>query len=286
MSTPKTIISHLVDGNPQWIKTVELLWRAWKAISIPRAKLKEAKSRSEINQPALYFLFGKDENDNEMAYIWEAENLITRIADHDSKKPFWDTVIAFVSTSNSLAKGDIKYLESRAVEKSKKANRYLLQNSTTPILNNLPEYQQAFMEDFLNNIDLLISAIWYPIMKNIEKTNLIRENVYYLKNRWSQASWVYSEDWFLVLKGSTWPKSMVQSTIDNKRMAFRHRPILFEKWVITEDWENVKFIQDYLFSSPSSASDIIVWRDTNWRLLRKDANGKTLDENERQKLQN
>jgi hypothetical protein len=134
------------------------------------------------------------------------------------------------------------------------------------------------MEDFLYNIDLLISAIWYPILKEIEKPILMQENLYYIKNRWSQAMWVYSEDWFLVLKWSTWPKEMVKSTIENKEMAFRHRPLLLEKWIIKEEGENIVFVSDYLFTSPSSASCIIVWRSTNWRLLRKDVNGKTLDE--------
>jgi len=109
MQAPKTIITYLVDGNPQGIKTVELSNWIWKTISIPRANLKDVKNRTEINQPALYFLFGEDEKENKMAYIWEAENVIQRMADHDSKKEFWDTVIAFISTSNSLTKADMVF---------------------------------------------------------------------------------------------------------------------------------------------------------------------------------
>ncbi|AHB41676.1 hypothetical protein P148_SR1C00001G0888 [candidate division SR1 bacterium RAAC1_SR1_1] len=284
MPTPKTIITYLVDGNPQGIKTVELSNWNGKALSIPRASLKEAKNRPETNQPALYFLFGEDENENKMAYIGEAENVIQRMADHDSKKEFWDTVVAFISTSNSLTKADVKYLEARAVDRAKKANRYILQNSTAPIPNNLPEFQQSAMEEFLQNVDLLISAMGYPILKEIEKAKIEKENMYYLNSRGSDAKGVYMEDGFLVLKGSSGPKEMVKSTIENERMAFRHRPILLEKGIIKEEGENIIFLSDYLFTSPSSASDIIVGRDTNGWIVWKDKDGKTLDENERKNL--
>ena len=57
----KTITTYLIDWNPSWIKTVELSNWVWKAIIIPRAKLKDAKQRNELFQPAIYFLFWIDE---------------------------------------------------------------------------------------------------------------------------------------------------------------------------------------------------------------------------------
>jgi hypothetical protein len=50
-------------------------------------------------------------------------------------------------------------LEAKTIERAKKENRYSLQNQVEPIPNNLPEYQIASMNEFLDNIDLLISAI-------------------------------------------------------------------------------------------------------------------------------
>ncbi|MDR2190396.1 MAG: hypothetical protein LBP53_04330 [Candidatus Peribacteria bacterium] len=57
MSYGKTITTYLVDGNATGIKTTELSNRIGKALIIPRAKLKDAKNRPEIEKPALYFLF-------------------------------------------------------------------------------------------------------------------------------------------------------------------------------------------------------------------------------------
>ncbi len=284
----KTITTYLVDGSPTWIKTVELSNWIWKAIIIPRAKLKDVKQRQEILQPAIYFLFWKDENWNDLAYIWEAENLINRIWNHDTNKDFWDIVIAFVSKDNNITKADVKYLEAKAIEKAKKSNRYLLQNWVEPIPNNLPEYQVSTMNEFLDNIDLLISAIWYPIIKeiqtNIEEKN--QENIYYLKSKWFEWKWIYNEDWFTILKWSKWPKLIQEWQIKSKWYAFRNRPILIENWIIKEENDYIIFLDNFTFDSSSSAASLIWWASLNWWISWKNKNWKTLDEIERKNLTN
>lgn len=64
----KTITTYLVDWSPTWIKTIELSNWIWKAILIPRAKLRDVKQRQEVLQSAIYFLFWKNENGNDLAY--------------------------------------------------------------------------------------------------------------------------------------------------------------------------------------------------------------------------
>lgn len=287
MTTPKTITTFLVDWSPTGIKTVELSNWSWKAIVIPRAKLKDSKIRIEVQNTALYFLFWEDEQWNGLAYIGEAENLLNRIINHDTNKDFWELMIGFISKENSLMKWDVKYLESLAIARAKKSGLYNLQNSTTPPQNNLTEYRIAEMNEFLENIDLLISTIGYPILKEISKSfSGAWDNLYYLKNRWSDATWIYRDDWFLVLKWSQWPKSMVDSMIKDKWCAYRNRPILIEKWIIIEEGENIIFLKDYIFNSPWAASDLLTWRSTNWWLLWKNKDWKTLDEIERKQLLN
>lgn len=282
----KTITTYLVDGSPTWIKTVELSNWIWKAIIIPRAKLKDAKTRQEVLQPAIYFLFWKDEDWNDLAYIWEAENLINRIWNHDTNKDFWEIVIWFISKDNNLTKADVKYLEAKAIEKAKKTNRYILQNWVEPIPNNLPEYQISTMNEFLDNIDLLISAIWYPIIKEILNLNIIKNNnennnLFSLKIRWCDALWLFTDDWFLVLK---WSKYSIEEV---KSFQWKYKEIrkeILTKWIIENNWENYIFKQDYIFSSPSSAASVLAWRLANWWTEWKNKDWKTLDEVERKSL--
>ncbi len=87
----------MIDGSPTGVKTIELSGWIGKAIVVPRAKLKDIKNRPEMQQPGVYFLFGKDDNEADIAYIGETENLFDRIANHDTNKDFWEIAIAFTS---------------------------------------------------------------------------------------------------------------------------------------------------------------------------------------------
>lgn len=280
----KTITTFLVDGSPTGVKTTELSWWIGKAIMVPRAKLKDVKSRPEMQQSWVYFLFGKDDNESDVAYIGETENLFDRIANHDTNKDFWEMAIAFTSKGNDLTKWDVKFLESRAIEKAKQIKRFNLTNNTTPPRNNLPEYQQASMEEFLENIDLLLSASWYPIIKDILSTpdqNLDENSFYSIKTRGVDGKWLYTNDGFIILAWSKGKKEVVESF---KWKAKRLRTELLEKWILQEVADDIIFVEDYIGSSPSFAASILTWRPTNGWIEWKMSNGKTLDEMERKNL--
>jgi len=65
----KTIITYLVDWTPTWIKTVEFSNRLIKGISIPRKDFKDINIE-ELSFSWIYFLFGEDEEWNDLVYIW------------------------------------------------------------------------------------------------------------------------------------------------------------------------------------------------------------------------
>lgn len=76
----------------------------------------------------------------------------------------------------------MKFLESKSIQKAIKSNRFQIQNSAEPVPNNLPEYQVGAMDEFLNNIDLLMSALGYPILKELPVANKMSDKkVYILK---------------------------------------------------------------------------------------------------------
>lgn len=282
MPKPKTIITYLVDWNPTGIKTIELSSWVWKGVIIPRSKLKEAKDRRETNQAAIYFLFWEDSAGNKKAYIWEAENLISRLSGHDSGKDFWDTVIAFISKDNNLTKWDIKFLESHAIQKAIDSKRYNLLNVAEPAINNLPEYQICAMEDFLENVDLLISALGYPILKEMAPYPWLANNKkYYLKLPWCNAKWIYTEDGFIIL---TWSTGRLKETASFWGKAKQMRKIFIDSWVIAIDGEHIRFTDHLLCNSPSLASSLLAGIPSNGWKEWKDEEGKTLDESERQAL--
>lgn len=278
----KTITQFLIDWSPLGIKLIELSNWVWKSIQIPRANLKDVKMRPEMNQPGIYFLFGQNHQWNDICYIGEAENIMDRITSHDTKKDFWDTVIVFISKDNNLTKADVKFLEAKSIERAKKSGKYILENIAGPVPNNLPEHQMDTMLEFLENIDLLISAIWYPVIKEIdEKIDRKNETIYYLKARWSDGKWIYTEEGFIVLKGSKFS----QDSTNSFDWTWPHQ----NRWRIERDpWlfssiERI-ILQDISFSSPSSAASILAWNSLNGWIEWKTKDGKTLDEIERKSL--
>lgn len=273
----KTIITYLVDGNPTGLKTVEFSNKLIKWVSIPRKDLKEAiEQRSELKYSGIYFLMGEDE-----VYIGQATVLYRRLNDHyrNTEKDFWNNAICFTYKDGSLNESDINYLEKEIIQAAKNADRYDIINNTSWNYWLIQEHRISDMIEFIEDLKILINNLWYFVLSEvINKKDDIVENIYYLTGRWSDAKWVYTEEWFVVLKDSKCPNSMVKSTIENKYYAFRNRPKLIEKWILREEGEFLIFTKNHTFKSPSSASDIITWRSSNGRTERKTKDWRTMDE--------
>lgn len=279
---PKTIITYLLTGDPQGIKILSLTGWIGKALVVPRSELKKVKDRPEMAWPSIYFLFWEDDNGGEKVYIGETTNLFQRLTSHDTTKNFWDRVIAFVSNDESLSSTEIKYLESRCIEMASEAKRYQLENHKEQIPKNLPEWKVAEMDDFLENIDLLISAGGFPVLqKIIQKQNWSAHHKYECSGPNSNAKWIYQSDGFLVLK---WSRARIQLTNSTPSRIPLLQELLLREWIIIKD-SDVSFIfkQDWVFNSPTTAAAFILWRSVNGWNVWKNETG-TLNENERREI--
>ncbi len=283
MQQGKTIITYLVNWNANGLKTVEFSNKLIKGISIPRKDFKEAiEKRSELKYSGIYFLMWEDEQGNSLAYIGQATVLSKRLNDHykDTNKDFRNNAICFTYKDGSLNESDINFLEREIINEAKETERYKIVNGNWWNNGLIQEHRISDMIEFIEDLKILISNLWYFLLtKIINKEKEIKdENLYFLTGRWSDARWIYTEEWFVIIKWSKWPISMVDSTIKNKYYAFRNRPKLVEKWIIKEEWEFLYFLKDHTFNSPSAAADIILWRSSNWRTERKNKEWRTMDE--------
>jgi hypothetical protein len=158
-NTPKTIKIFLAEGNPMGMKTIEISNWSGKAVSILRNKLKEFFSREEFGSPAVYFLLSLEPEESGLhrVYIGKANNLKERLTDHDYKKDFWQTVIAFFG-------GNIEYLENKCLEMATKEKRCVLENKNNAKPRKLNEAEEAEANEYLSNLSVLMSAMGYPIL--------------------------------------------------------------------------------------------------------------------------
>ncbi len=269
----KTIKIFLVDGEPNGRMTCELSNWTGKALKIPRKKIKESSDRPELENTGIYILFGKsDKSENkELAYIGEAEGIYKRLNQHLSSKDFWNEALVFVSKDENLNKAHIKYLESRLHEIALKVNRYDLENGNIPPRSTISESDQAEMEEYLENIKLLVNALGYKIFEELRKAQTYEEevrNTFYINSaRGANSKGQMTNEGFVVLKDSEIANSLTNSFPQNW---IKVRQSLIDDRIIVEVNGKLIFREDYLFSSPSAAAAIVMGRSANglteWKL--------------------
>lgn len=204
----KSIELFLVNGSADSIVTAELSNWNGKAIKIPRIEVSDCK-RDDIQEPGVYFLFCKDEeNDEDSVYIGEAENVKDRLLQHlrdaatEKEKYYWNTAVIF--TGRDLNKALIRYLENRLVELAKNSRRYEVLTKNTYKNTVLKESQIAAMEEFLDNIKVLVNAMGYKVLEPLRHDSSQQhdrnENLLYLKIGTADAVGEITSEGFVVLK--------------------------------------------------------------------------------------
>ncbi|MBP5614607.1 MAG: GIY-YIG nuclease family protein [Bacteroidales bacterium] len=270
----RKITVFLIDGDPNGRIMCELSNWSGKAYRIPRNQVKISDDREDLNNTGVYLLFGKNDNGNNIAYIGEAENIKQRLLQHLGSKDFWNETIAFISKDNNLNKAHIKYLESRLYEIAKDADRYLLDNSTKPTKSNISEPDKAEMEEFIDNLLILVNTLGHKIFDPIIRSNdNSNEGVFQINQKGLHASGKPTNEGFVVFKGSS--ISLYLGAVNASVISLRERYVA--DGIVKEDGNNATFTKDVVFSSSSLAATMVLGVSTNGPKTWK-SNGKTLKE--------
>ena len=279
MQKSRTITIFLIDWNPTWFRKIYLNNRLTLGFFISRKDLDKAKNRDEFTRSWVYFLLWKDEEDKNLVYIWQTWNLLERVKQHhnDIKKDFWNSAIIFTTDNWSWNESDLNFLEKNLIEDAKKLWNYIIKNSQSWNTWLIKEERMPDLEENIDDIKILISSLWFSIFK--EKTSKEdKKEKYFCQRNWNNGVWYYTKEWFLVLKWSVWSfeiKEYALSALKNIQQK------LFLENILKQENEKIIFLQDYLFSSPSTASSIIIWNKSNGWTDWKTENWKTLHEIER-----
>jgi hypothetical protein len=279
MKFGKTIKLFLIDGEPNGRITCELSNWTGKAYKIPRIKIKDCTDRHDLINPGVYLLFGKNETGKDLVYIGEAETVYKRLTQHLTQKDFWTEAIVFISKDENLNKAHIKYLENRLFEIAKSVNRYQIDNSSIPTQSSIAESDRAEMEEFIDNIKILINTLGHKVFEEKRETKSpqqqAKETFYIKATRGADSQGEPTSDGFVVFKGSKVANSTVPSITQNFT---RLRNELIESGVIKKINGEFEFTEDYVFSSPSTASVIALGRNANGLTEWKLKDGTTLKE--------
>lgn len=285
MAYGKSIELFLVNGTADSLITAELSNWNGKAIKIPRIEV-AACNREDITQAGVYFLLCKEDDGTDSVYIGEAENVKDRLVQHlrdyqsEKEKYYWNTAVIFVG--RDLNKALIRYLENRFVEIARNCKRYTVLTKNTYRNTVMKESQIAVMEEFVDNVKVLISALGYKVLETFNKPVLTQENVeknenketlkFHLERTIKNVGKVIADgnrtsEGFVVLSGS-----IIASTDDNTI------PVILKERRAKANITNGILQEDMLFSSPSYAAMFVIGKSANGQTSWKTEDGRTLKE--------
>ncbi len=271
MSDPRLIQTFLPDGTLEGVRIIEISGSPIKAFVIPRIKINDVKDRAEIKQPSLYLLINSGDN---QVYLGESENFFHRIKNHDQSKNFWDIAVAIVSSTNSLEKGDVKYLESLATEQAKTSAAMEVLNKTVPARNNIHEFKLHILQNILDDVSLIAGSLGYSVFAT--KQNEVTDT-WFCTSKHTEARAQFRGDKFIVLAGSVIDKQHTPSLESGFPQSIVERGAVFAKYG-KDLGEVVELTENVPFRSPNHAGGFVTGRKVNAWTTWKNANGKTMDE--------
>ncbi|GFZ76006.1 hypothetical protein GCM10011531_00760 [Aquaticitalea lipolytica] len=275
MSRPQTIQIFLPDGSPTSIREAEITNRLVKAILFPRNKMQEVAKRELVHFTGVYFLFGLKENEAPLVYIGEGEECFDRIKEHHRLKDFWTHCVVVITKTNEYTKTEGKFLEHYCLKKAAEIGRYLIENSNSSKEPSIPESRKYDLLDNFETIKILLATLGFPIFEEGIKSTKLNIDEFYIKFKGLVAKGIYNDEGFVILKGSEARKETAGSFRATQK-AFRQKLIEFN--IIASKSDRLVFLHDYIFPTPSAASDIIKGNSSNGWVEWKDKDGKTLDE--------
>lgn len=279
-ATPKTIQIFLPAGDPRGIRVAEITTRIVQLIEVPRSLLSDFLKMPESNQVALYFLFGDDdeEGSDPKVYIGQTGDLRARLTSHQKNKDFWNRALVLISRTNSLTQTHALFLEWHCLQECRKADRYADENGNSGSKPHTPPPLEADCLEIFETGHTLLATLGYPVFDPVAKVIVgpDEDEVFYCKGPDTNGRGIYTQEGFVVLKGSVGRKRNMPSL--NGHTAEKRRSKVIQSDSVSSKGDSIVFEKDYLFRSPSMAATALTGRPTNgWKEWKTKA-GKTLDE--------
>ncbi|QAT40675.1 GIY-YIG nuclease family protein [Clostridium sp. JN-9] len=277
MAYSKSINIFLPTGSSDGPIELEMLNWNGMVIKLPRKEV-NTYTGAELNKPGIYFLFCNSEETGESVYVGEAENLLLRLKQHindhknGKEKFFWQAAVCV--SGKDLNKALIRHLENYYCEQVKHSSTYnLLTQKSSPNMT-LKRAEIAAMQEFSDNVDMLMGAIGYTILENSAGASgeSSDKTYFYCKTKaGANAKGFYSDKGFTVLPGSKVVENCSSKTFKESRYSDLLDKLIKNK--IIADWV---FEKEYTFSSPSAAAGVVTQGYVSGNEYWIDADGKKL----------
>ena len=278
MSDPYVIRILVAEGDPEGVRVVDKSNWIGQGVVFARSDLKTAAAHG-IDSPGVYLLEGADPDGvfDSRVYIGQGEDVRKRLATHlkDDSKDFWTNTIVFVSSSSSLNKAHITYLESRLIDQAFEAKRVSVANGNRPTLPSLSAADRAEADGFLREmLDI------YPLLgvEAFEVAQAVPSDStrYFLSGPGASGEGEDRANGFLVFAGAIGRVEEKSSFTSFRKV----RAQLILSGALVSDGSAYRLTEDTLFKSPSAAAATLLSRNANGREEWKDKDGVSLKEHQ------
>lgn len=257
------------------------------AYKIPRIYLDKCKDREQLKQSGVYFLFGKNNFDEDAVYIGQAgirkngEGVLFRVAEHLKDDFYFNEAVMFTTSGNSWGPTEISYLENKFTNLAIDTNRYKVQNGNDPNPGNVTEEKEAELEIYVEQFKIMLGVLGYRIFVPLVKTpesvveerddelilGLSRKIKRYQRN--IEAYCKRTNEGFVVLAGSQIEETDSGSIPDVIKE-------LRERCKQNNEIKDGVLTRNYLFKSPSYAASFVLGMTTNGKVDWKTEDGTSL----------
>lgn len=178
----------------------------------------------------------------------------------------------------------IRYLENRFVEIARNCKRYTILTKNTYRNTVMKESQVAVMEEFIDNVKILINALGYKVLEPV--LNAMVQNESSLDDEMLnidignvKAAGKVTTEGFVVLKGATVNEKTSEKSLTAGAVKLR------EKYFQDGHVKDLKLTDDILFSSSSAAADFLLGYSVSGPRTWKTADGRALKDLEASAVQ-
>lgn len=290
MANGKNFNLFLMDGEATGRIKCKLANWTGIAYKIPRTYLEKCKERADLKQSGVYFLFGKNNQDEEQVYIGQADSrnngngVLSRIIEHLKDVEYFSDVVILTTQNNSFGKTEISYLENRFTSLAIDNARYTVINKNTPNGSNVTEEKESELEDFIEYSKMILGVLGYkifvPLIKKqveIQSNEDQEELILYISakrkgaDKTTTGKCKRTNEGFVVLADSMIETNYTESTPNSVRL-------LKEKCIENNEIIDGILQKDKLFSSPSYAASFVLGSRINGKELWKTKEGLSLND--------
>ncbi|MCX5977398.1 MAG: GIY-YIG nuclease family protein [Coprothermobacterota bacterium] len=272
-TTGYSVRIFIPSGEPEGLRIVEESNWTGQGLVFPRLLFSEARQRLELKRTGVYILWGPGKSSQlPCLYVGEGDDVLLRLEQHIKNKDFWTHAMVFTSKDQNLNKAHVHYLEARLLHLANEAKRCELDNGNVPQIPPLSEADQVDAASFLGDMLLCLPVVGINLFEKatVDSSNEID---LLLRAKGIEARGAETPQGFVVRSGSRAVKLEVPSCLVYCKEL---RAALVTNGVLKLSDDGYIFTQDYLFSSPSTAADVVLGLSANGRIVWKTRDGRTL----------